>query len=127
MPNAFLRARTCYDHLAGEIAVQVMQAMLDAGWLAPTATALAATDLGQAELSGLGIDSAQIRSGRRDFARSCIDLTQRRPHLAGALGAALLQLYVREGWILRTARSRVVSVTPKGQAAFTRMLEIARA
>jgi hypothetical protein len=55
------------------------------------------------------------------FARACVDLTQRRPHLGGALGAALLDVYVAKTWIQRARRSRVVSITPKGQEAFRRL------
>jgi hypothetical protein len=57
-------------------------------------------------------------NARRVFARACVDLAQRRPHLGGALGAALLSLYVEQGWILRSRRSRAVHITPKGLARF---------
>jgi len=124
MPSRFLEARTCYDHLAGEMAVRVMQAMLDGGWLVGSGQEFEATQLGQDKLTILGVDISQPSRGRRSFARSCVDLTQRRRHLAGALGAALLEHYVREAWILRTPRSRVVSITPKGQAAFKRLLAL---
>ena len=124
MPSQFLHARTCYDHLAGEMAVQILQAMLKARWLVSNGPDFKATRLGQGRLAALGIDASRERKGRRAFARGCVDLTQRRPHLAGVLGAALLDLYVREGWILRTPRSRVVSITPTGHAAFRRMLGI---
>src|SRR5438552_1670361 len=70
------------------------------------------------ELADLGVDLAAARSGRRAFARGCVDLTQRRLHLSGALAAALLDVYVRRGWVQRSARSRVVSITPKGRAGF---------
>ena len=124
MPKQFLQARTCYDHLAGELAVKILLAMLDAKWLSSTGQEFEIMQLGRKKLAVLGIDLSQAYAGRRAFARSCVDLTQRRPHLAGALGAALLDLYVREGWILRTPRSRLVSLTPKGHAAFGRILGI---
>lgn len=128
MPSQFQQARTCYDHLAGEMAVQVMQAMLTAGWLVDTGDALDVTALGREKLAALGVE---LRPGdqreRRPLARRCVDLTQRRPHLAGALGVALLELYVREAWVLRMPRSRIVSITPKGQAGFRRMFDRASA
>jgi DNA-binding transcriptional ArsR family regulator len=124
MPSQFLHARTCYDHLAGEMAVSVLQAMLDARWLVADGHEFKATRLGHEKFAALGIDPRRADAGRRAFARGCVDLTQRRPHLAGALGAALLDLYVRERWVLRTPRSRVVSITPKGNAAFKRILGI---
>ncbi|MDQ0569946.1 DNA-binding transcriptional ArsR family regulator [Variovorax paradoxus] len=124
MPTQFLHARTCYDHLAGEMAVQVLQAMLDAGWLLAQGQEFIATRLGQEKLTALGVDVSHGPKGRRPFARCCVDLTQRRAHLGGFLGAALLDLYVEKGWVLRTARSRVVSITPKGHSAFMRKLGV---
>jgi DNA-binding transcriptional ArsR family regulator len=118
VPVQFLNARTCYDHLAGEIAVQVCEAMLKGRWLTAEARDFRVTRLGERELAALDVDLAAARRSRRVFARACVDLTQRRPHIGGALGAALLDLYVARGWILRARRSRVVTITPKGQEAF---------
>ncbi|MBI1772607.1 MAG: winged helix-turn-helix transcriptional regulator [Burkholderiales bacterium] len=123
MPHQFLHARTCYDHLAGELAVQLLDAMLKAKWLEPDAKDFKLTSLGREKLVAMGVASPEHGKGRRVYARCCIDLTQRRPHLAGVLGAELLDLFVREAWILRTPRSRVVSVTPKGQQALRQILE----
>jgi DNA-binding transcriptional ArsR family regulator len=121
MPSHFLHARTCYDHLAGETAVKVLDGMLKAGWLISEGQDFTITRLGEKKLVGLGIDLEAARAGRRIFARACVDLTQRRYHLGGALGAALLAMYVKQGWIQRTQRSRVVSITPKGQEAFRKL------
>ncbi|MFZ6778084.1 ArsR/SmtB family transcription factor [Undibacterium sp. Ji83W] len=123
MPHQFLHARTCYDHLAGELAVQLLDAMLKAKWLEPEAKDFKLTALGREKLVAMGVASPEHGKSRRLYARCCIDLTQRRPHLAGVLGAELLDLFVREAWILRTPRSRVVSVTPKGQQALQQILE----
>jgi len=120
VPVQFLNARTCYDHLAGETAVRVCEAMLKARWLTAEARDFRVTRLGEKELAALEVDLAAARRSRRVFARACVDLTQRRPHIGGALGAALLDLYVERGWILRARRSRVVTITPKGQEAFRR-------
>lgn len=122
MPSEFLHARTCYDHLAGDMAVQVAQALLDAKWLAAADQGFKATRLGQERLAAMGVDAGCEHKGRRPFAGACVDLTQRRPHLSGRLGAALLDFYVRNGWVLRTPRSRIVSITPKGHAGFQKML-----
>lgn len=121
MPSHFLHARTCYDHLAGETAVMLLDGMLKAGWLAGEGQDFTVTRLGEKKLTALGIDLDAARAGRRIFARACVDLTQRRHHLGGALGAALLAVYVKRGWIQRSQRSRVVSITPKGQEAFKKM------
>jgi DNA-binding transcriptional ArsR family regulator len=119
-PIQFLHARTCYDHLAGEMAVQVCEAMLKSRWLALEDRDFRVTPLGMNKLTELGIHVEEARRTRRVFARACVDLTQRRPHIGGALGAALLDLYVERGWILRTRRSRVVTITPRGQDAFSK-------
>jgi DNA-binding transcriptional ArsR family regulator len=120
VPIQFLNARTCYDHLAGEMAVRVCEAMLKARWLAEDGRDFRVTRLGEKELAALDVDLDAARRSRRVFARACVDLTQRRPHVGGALGAALLDLYVERGWILRARRSRVVTITPKGHDAFRR-------
>jgi DNA-binding transcriptional ArsR family regulator len=121
MPVHFLHARTCYDHLAGETAVRILEGMLNAGWLVRDGQDFTVTRLGEKKLTALGIDLEAARAGRRVFARACVDLTQRRYHLSGTLGAALLALYVKQGWIQRSQRSRVVSITPKGQEAFRKL------
>ena len=125
IPNSattqFLRARTCYDHLAGETAVRLCGEMLKARWLTGEGRDFRVTRLGQEKLAALGVDLASTRRAKRVFARACVDLTQRRPHLGGALGAALLEMYLAQGWILRMPRSRAVGITPKGTAAFGRL------
>src|SRR5258706_6360340 len=118
MPVEFLHARTCYEHLAGKTAVKILESMLNGRWLAADGGDFTVTALGERKLSALGVDLAQAHASRRVFARTCVDLTERRAHLGGALGDALLQLYVSRGWIQRQRRSRVVHVTPKGRESF---------
>ena len=120
-PALFLRARTCYDHLAGEVAVRICEAMLKARWLISEGRDFQLTRLGQDRLAALEVDLSAARSSRRAFARTCVDLTQRRPHIGGVLGTALLEMYLARGWILRMPRSRAVSVTPRGVEAFARL------
>ena len=98
--------------------------MLRARWLTTEGRDFRVTRLGEEKLTALDIDLPAMRESRRVFARACVDLTQRRPHIGGALGAALLGLYVAQGWILRARRSRVVSITPKGQEAFRRVFGV---
>jgi DNA-binding transcriptional ArsR family regulator len=117
MPNEFMHARTCYDHLAGEVAVGILDSMLKMGWLDGKGREFSLTGAGEKKLAALNVSLDMARAERRVFARPCVDLTQRRPHLGGALGAALLDLFVEQGWILRSPRSRVVSLTPKGREA----------
>ena len=124
-------ARTCYDHLAGELAVRLFDSMLTRNWLtlAPNvsekqgATPLDATPEGAQALTELGIDIKAQRARRRRFACTCIDWSERRPHLGGALGAAFLEACETHGWIEPTAKRRVLRVTPAGRQHFERFLE----
>lgn len=124
-PVQFLHARTCYDHLAGEMAVQICGAMLKARWMSADGRDFHVTRLGEKKLAALDVDLTAARRSRRVFARACVDLTQRQPHLGGALGAALLDLYIARGWVLRTQRSRAVSITPRGSDAFGKVFACA--
>jgi len=124
MPAQFLHARTCYGHLAGEMAVRILEGMLKARWFAADGRDFALTGLGEEKLAELGIDLPAARRSRRVLARACVDLTQRRAHLGGVLGDALLDRYVARGWIQRQRRSRVVSVTPKGHESFRSLFGI---
>ncbi len=121
VPVQFLHARTCYGHLAGEMAVVILEAMLKSRWLTVDERDFTVTRLGEERLAALEVNLAAARRSRRVFARACVDLTQRRPHLGGALGDALLDLYVARGWVQRQRRSRVVSITPKGDENFRRV------
>ncbi|HVQ60762.1 MAG TPA: transcriptional regulator, partial [Burkholderiales bacterium] len=118
VPVEFLHARTCYEHLAGKTAVKILESMLKERWLAADGRDFTVTPLGGRKLGALGVDLAQAHASRRVFARTCVDLTERRAHLGGALGEALLRIYLDRGWILRQRRSRIVHITPKGRESF---------
>jgi DNA-binding transcriptional ArsR family regulator len=117
----FIQARTCYDHLAGETAVRICEGMLKARWLIADGRDFTLTSLGKTNLAALGVDADSARRNRRSFARACVDLTQRRVHLGGALGAALLKLCIARSWVLTNRRSRVVNITPRGNDAFAKL------
>ena len=119
-----MHARSCYGHLAGEVAVDILEAMVKARWLKSASRDYVLTRTGESRLTALGIDLAGVAGSRRVFARSCLDLTQRRPHLGGALGEALLDLYVAHGWARRQPRSRVIHITPGGQENFRRVFGV---
>jgi hypothetical protein len=106
------------------VAVDLLDSMLRAGWLVEENRAYTLAPRGERELAALNVGLAGAREQRRVFARPCADVTQGRPHLGGALGAALLDACIANGWVLRSRRSRIVSVTPQGHGAFA---EIARA
>jgi len=117
---ALRRARVCYDHLAGELGVRVYDALARRGAFALDGDGLVLTDLGRRLAAELGIDLAALERTRRPVCRTCLDWSERRHHLAGALGAALLQHMFAAGWAKREANSRVVNLTPSGEARLLR-------
>ncbi|MFD4777820.1 ArsR/SmtB family transcription factor [Streptomyces sp. NPDC058427] len=113
--NALAHARTCYDHLAGTVGVAITDAMAERHLLDPE-HGLGLTDAGAGWLGELGIT---VPTGtRRPAARPCLDWTDRRPHLAGIVGAALCRHALDTGWITRVGTTRAVAVTPLGCEAF---------
>lgn len=99
VPHALRHARTCYDHMAGELAVQLYERMLDAGWLSAGAREVEVTPAGAVQFARWQIDLGRERQRRRRFACTCLDWSERRAHLAGALGAALLDAFRAQHWI----------------------------
>jgi DNA-binding transcriptional ArsR family regulator len=129
-------ARTCYDHLAGKLGVAIFDALAtrDAiqalGGRAPLATmpVPGPVEIGPAGteiFSGLGIDVDTVRRERRRFAATCLDWTERRPHLSGALGAALWARALERGWVVRQPGSRAVIVTDIGRRELGERLGLA--
>lgn len=112
--TAMRAARTCYDHLAGEIGVAVAEALVARRYLILNDEAGVVTRKGAQFFGTLGIDLANLTRQRRCFCRICIDLTERRPHIAGALGAAFCKRCFELGWVSRLKDSRAVTVTAKG-------------
>ncbi|MBA3368373.1 MAG: transcriptional regulator, partial [Geodermatophilaceae bacterium] len=113
-------ARTCYDHLAGELAVALAAALVDRGVIAALEPGVVGTLLQPRHemLALLGVGAAPV-AGRRPVVRGCLDWTQRVPHLAGGLGALVLTGVTRQGWIVPTAHSRAVRLTDEGRQALT--------
>jgi DNA-binding transcriptional ArsR family regulator len=112
--EALRHARTCYDHLAGELGVALTDALRRQGSLDLTDAGFALTPTGRRRLTELGVDIASAQAGRRTFIRHCIDWTERRPHLAGALGAAIATRFFDLGWVSRRSGSRALDITPVG-------------
>jgi DNA-binding transcriptional ArsR family regulator len=112
---ALRQARVCYDHLAGELGVLAYEALLARGWLADRSGSLFLTNAGAEGLAGFGIDATRAAERRRTFCRPCLDWGERRHHLGGALGAALLERLYALGWAERAKDSRVVVFTPRGE------------
>ncbi len=119
-PNRLVAARTCYDHIAGKLGVSLHDRLVTLEWLATTADGENAYDLtpkGTKMFDALGLDVEEIRSWRRRLAFACLDWSERRPHVGGAIGAALLKLALRKNWVSRDLDSRALSVTRYGQRA----------
>jgi DNA-binding transcriptional ArsR family regulator len=116
--RSFRTARTCYDHLAGALGVAVLERLVDRGWLVPGRQGGGAGyEVGEDGLHAfnrLGVDVEACRRARRQFARPCLDWTQRRSHLAGALGAATLTAFLAHGWLRRSSTGRGLRVTTAG-------------
>ena len=112
------RARICYDHLAGEMGVALKEGLIASGRLEADGEALRPTPAGAEFLRAFGIELASLRHGRRPLCRACLDWSERRSHLAGALGAALLDRIYDLGWAARIPGERIVRFTPRGLQAF---------
>jgi DNA-binding transcriptional ArsR family regulator len=108
---AFLR--TCYDHLAGAVAVSLFDALIRKRWL--TSPAYDVSPLGERHLIQIGVDVELARHRRRAFARPCLDWTERRPHLAGAVGASLAEAFLANGWARRQPTGRGLVLTETGK------------
>jgi DNA-binding transcriptional ArsR family regulator len=111
---ALKRARTCYDHLAGELGVAVTEALVEREVLAHEDGRFAVTGPGRLWLAELGIDVGALERKQRSFARSCLDWSERRPHLAGSLGAGVATAFFARGWVRRRPGGRAIAVTAAG-------------
>lgn len=114
--DAMRFGRTCYDHLAGTLGMGVTWGLVDAGVLRLGPDAFHVTRGGRTALGDFGIALEQLEAKRRPLARRCLDWSERKPHLAGSLGAALLERFMALGWIARRGRSRTVDLTETGRA-----------
>jgi DNA-binding transcriptional ArsR family regulator len=118
-PTRLRAARICYDHLAGALGVRLHDRFKELGWLTHDSTgrddAYDLTDKGRKAFAGLNVDLDQTRKLRRRFAYACLDWSERRPHLGGALGAALLQAAIKKRWVTKDLDSRAIRVSPVGR------------
>ncbi|MFD7260144.1 ArsR/SmtB family transcription factor [Streptomyces sp. NPDC059874] len=120
--SAEARARTCYDHLAGRLGVALADAMIARGLIASD-SGLAVTPAGRAWLAD-ALGHEQPPGARRPLVRACLDWTERRPHIAGALGACLCARAQERQWVRRVGSGRAVKVTPEGAEAFRELLGV---
>jgi DNA-binding transcriptional ArsR family regulator len=120
-----LRAsRMCYDHLAGVLGVALADALRKEGFVTKDDQDFHPTEAGAVFFASLGIDLGQLKEKRRHFARRCLDWSERRPHVGGALGAALADTFIKNGWIEQVTDTRKVILTNQGQSALKAKLSI---
>src|SRR6266566_3066620 len=111
-------ARTCYDHIAGTLGVSLHDRFMALGWLSGGSGVTNAYDLtpdGAKAFGALGIDVEATRTLRRRFAYACVDWSERRPHLGGAVGAALLNIALKRKWVTQDLDSRALTITGVGR------------
>ena len=115
-PDRLQFARTCYDHMAGTLAVLLHDRLLETGWLVETDEQVyRLSESGEAFFEGLGIEVKDLSTLRRRFACPCLDWSMRRPHLGGSLGAALLQAALKRKWVTQDLDSRALTLTVQGR------------
>jgi DNA-binding transcriptional ArsR family regulator len=108
-------ARSCYDHMAGGLAVLIFERLLDKGLMARDGTALRITDAGRSFFEARGIKIGTLEKARRPLCRSCLDWSERRHHLGGTLGAAILSGFEARGFVIRDKGTRILRFAKNGE------------
>lgn len=116
--------RSCYDHLAGKVGVLLTEGLLKLHFIIKSEHGFDVTAEGKKWFNDLGIAVEQLKMQKRWFARPCLDWSERRHHLAGSLGAALLNQMIAAGWLRRLQGTRIIMVTRKGEEAFLKHFNI---
>jgi DNA-binding transcriptional ArsR family regulator len=127
-PSRLRAARTCYDHMAGELAVALHDRFQSLGWLRGAEGDLyEVTGQGCEGLGRLGVDVDELRALRRRFAYACLDWSERKPHIGGALGAALLKLALQRRWVRHETEGRALVLTDVGRREMGALPAMSRA
>jgi hypothetical protein len=122
--RALSAARICYDHLAGRLSVDLIDSFAARQYIVPDDDIAEITPAGARFLGEFGVELPARRSSRRHFCRLCLDWTERRPHIAGEIGAAITRRCFDLGWLDRMSRSHAVVVTPLGRRGFRKTFGI---
>ena len=123
--EALRLARTCYDHLAGRLGVALADALVERGYVVLGQDGGIVTARGEVFFAEFGIDLRQLDHGKRAFCRPCLDWSERRPHLAGAVGAALAKRGFELGWFRRLRDTRALAISSSGRAGLAETFGIA--
>lgn len=121
---ALRKARVCYNHLAGDMGVQMFDSLLARGFLIEEGDKVTLTETGRTFIETLGIDLKRSGNARRPLCKSCLDWSARRTHLAGLLGTLILDCFYENGWATRQDGSRIVAFSKLGEQRFSTMFPI---
>jgi len=116
--QALRSARICYDHLAGDMGIQLYNGLLSQDMLREAGGEPMLTKNGERFVTGLGLPLARLSKARRPFCKACLDWSARKTHLAGGLGAAFLVHFLKENWAVRDKNSRAITFSRQGTKAF---------
>lgn len=122
--EAMRYARSCYDHLAGHAGVAITDALIAKGFIGNGKGDFALTGKGEKALTDFGLDLPALKKRKRPLVRSCLDWSERRPHMGGSIGAALLDALQERGWLQRVKDTRTMLVTNEGAEGLDRWLGI---
>lgn len=122
--KALCKARTCYDHLAGQLGVALTEAMVNDGVILKKDEHFEVTDKGQQFFSNLGLNLPVLRKKRRSFSRACLDWSERKHHLAGTLGSALASHFFQMNWIVYLPSTRAVKITSIGEKSIQKYFNL---
>jgi len=123
-PPGITQARSCYDHIAGKFGVELTGALLGKGIILPFEKKYSVSNRGKKWFRSVEINIEEVQLQKRSFAYPCLDWSERRHHLAGALGAALLQMMVQEAWLRKSKHSRELFITSKGKSELKKSLNL---
>ncbi|MBW9064028.1 winged helix-turn-helix transcriptional regulator [Rhizobium herbae] len=121
---ALRKARVCYNHLAGDYGVRMLDSLVAEEVIAGAGDDLTLTQSGAEKMTALGIDLSALTRSRRPVCRTCLDWSERRSHLSGSLGQALLTLFLDKGWARRETDSRAVRFTGTGEKEFAKLFPL---
>lgn len=117
-------ARTCYDHLAGKLAIEIVTSLTKQKIIILNGHLFEVTDFGMEWFEKIGIDIDSLKEKKRSFAHKCLDWTERKHHIAGALGAAILEKFLEKDWIRRKQNTREIVITALGERKLSSELKI---
>ncbi len=123
-PAGITYARTCYDHIAGKISVDITDALIKREIIAPVENRYEVNSFGNKWFKSIGINVDKTKLQKRSFAHQCLDWSERKHHLAGALGASLLHMMIKNDWIRRVKNSREILITSKGKMELKNRLNL---